>query len=843
MSNYFDSESETSVEAETPTKSETSVESQTWRDNLRECLDQIKSTGDFAVLDRHTTFPNPGLEIDGYGAIPLPLSLADAEAIKTRAEQATYANREWESYLDNHVLKRAAAGLGLTDIAARLQKLLLYEKGSFFKPHKDSEVEPGMVGTLVVCLPSQHKGGEVHLSFKSEKRTLASDTAQVWDLTALAWFSDVTHEVAELTDGYRLVLTYNLIQTVELEQSAQFFHQQLERLRTVIMNWDGTQPVYYPLDHLYSETVWPLSMDKMKGRDRAVCRLLHGAWLDSGISLFIANMSHIEYHDVDYGEPEETTTLNRVYTCDGTRVVSDLEVDKEDFLGPDPFDREPDSETIGGYRVGYDHCQGNSRYNYTVAMLLPWRSLDQLAQGMHTPVERETLVTMAKEKLLNHEDPALEAASLAIYKSAVTQDWWEKVHPTPLTIQIVLQRALATNNNKLYQQVTNCGLEWVDTQDAVLTILGEHLQDRSPQTIEWETWFEHFAKRCCLAPWQRAVEQFPNHLRSEGLRESFKAWGQARADKKFDNTSRLYLPTDDLDRPEGDCGDDYSFLIKSIESRPVGSSWTTSCMLPALVSRGSRELLYKVLGSFFKRRETEHFAFAKVAFEHLVQHALAKLALLALGWRTSITAQTNREAFVVLLDQCLSIRATEEAAQLLEASSQHVEKKSSVFDEWHYSGWKDIVPELLTPLSLTLHKHGMSNLVSLAKALYVTIIQSCLFQRLGVSGIDWSYELRDSKSHHCNACGVLDRFLVAAGERTLRLAADGNTREHIESVLIGDDDGLTVTTECNTTLVVVKMRAKPSVSVKRYNEKLEELQSMLAPLKGDIMRSILGEDR
>jgi hypothetical protein len=52
------------------------------------------------------------------------------------------------------------------NISAQLYKLLLYEKGAFFKPHKDSEKTPGMFGTLVICLSSAHEGGDIVLTHK-----------------------------------------------------------------------------------------------------------------------------------------------------------------------------------------------------------------------------------------------------------------------------------------------------------------------------------------------------------------------------------------------------------------------------------------------------------------------------------------------------------------------------------------------------------------------------------------------------------------------------------------------------------------------------------------------------
>lgn len=371
---------------------EVSTESRVWRDGLLQYLDQIKSVGEVAVSNRHTAFPNPGLQIEGNRIIPLPLTPTDAEAIKSVATQSTYgtgdqnvvdtsvrktwelqpnkfqlSNPEWESYLDSHVLEAAAAGLGLEKVTARLCKLLLYEKGSFFKRHMDSETEPDMVGTLVVCLPSRHQGGDVHISFRSEKRTLATDTTSTWDITALAWYSDVTHEVAELTDGYRLVLTYKLVQVTGPQQSAQFFYGQLEGLRTMFAGWDdaATRPIYYPLDHLYPEKA--LSIDNLKGRDRAVCQVLHDACSDSGVLVFLASIKHIQWHDDGDGRADEETCLEQLYTCDGVELASGLRVDQEDILIANPFGGDPDDETEGGYVNGRDTVQGNSRYYYTVS--------------------------------------------------------------------------------------------------------------------------------------------------------------------------------------------------------------------------------------------------------------------------------------------------------------------------------------------------------------------------------------------------------------------------------------------------------------------------------------------
>jgi len=67
----------------------------------------------------------------------------------------------------SRLLETVKTGLGIEDklsVKASLFKLLVYEKDGHFKPHRDSEKEQNMFGTLVVQLPSQYSGGKVKVS-------------------------------------------------------------------------------------------------------------------------------------------------------------------------------------------------------------------------------------------------------------------------------------------------------------------------------------------------------------------------------------------------------------------------------------------------------------------------------------------------------------------------------------------------------------------------------------------------------------------------------------------------------------------------------------------------------
>ncbi|RFU29029.1 hypothetical protein B7463_g7321, partial [Scytalidium lignicola] len=321
------------------------------QDDLRLFLDKIQTMGNFATCRYYRSFANPGLQIEEHAAaVSLPLMAHDAEAIKSACEQAPFGqgdqtlvdtsvrktwqldhtqyrllNPGWNAFFE-HVIADVACDLGLTQVVALPYKLLLYEEGSFFKPHRDSEKMVGMVGTLVICLPSEHEGGDVCLSFRNKKRVLATSPTSAFNMTALAWFSDVTHEVEKLTSGHRLVLIYNLVQTGPARQSALFFNDQSLQLQQLVVNWQSKCPndklLIYPLEHEYTEA--SLSSWNMKGRDIAVSQSLLDISSISGLFLFFAHMTHSKQRPTSEGDDnlEKTTKLDVVYTSDGNPIVS-----------------------------------------------------------------------------------------------------------------------------------------------------------------------------------------------------------------------------------------------------------------------------------------------------------------------------------------------------------------------------------------------------------------------------------------------------------------------------------------------------------------------------------------
>jgi predicted 2-oxoglutarate/Fe(II)-dependent dioxygenase YbiX len=118
--------------------------------------------------------------------------------------------KHWAATLQA-VLARVAEGLGVGEpIAAELYKLLVYDQGSFFVSHRDTEKAPGMFATLVLSLPSVSTGGELVIRHKDREVSLDLKCEEPSELAFAAFYADCIHEVLPVTSGCRLAVIYNL---------------------------------------------------------------------------------------------------------------------------------------------------------------------------------------------------------------------------------------------------------------------------------------------------------------------------------------------------------------------------------------------------------------------------------------------------------------------------------------------------------------------------------------------------------------------------------------------------------------------------------------------------------
>jgi len=195
----------------------------------------IQRSGSFAFGEPfNPACPLPGLDIGTK--IGFPLTNPQAEQIIQKCSRAPFGrgsqsviditvrntwqldpsefrltNPCWDDVIQEMV-ENVGTGLGLpkSSVAFELYKLLLYEKGSFFHPHRDTEKVDRMFGTMVVLLPSNYEGGELVVRHDGKEKMFDFAKGSEFNVHYLAFYADCQHEIKEIRSGFRLCLVYNL---------------------------------------------------------------------------------------------------------------------------------------------------------------------------------------------------------------------------------------------------------------------------------------------------------------------------------------------------------------------------------------------------------------------------------------------------------------------------------------------------------------------------------------------------------------------------------------------------------------------------------------------------------
>ncbi|KAK4161767.1 hypothetical protein QBC43DRAFT_380518 [Cladorrhinum sp. PSN259] len=328
-----------------------------------------------------------GLCVDGVGEIKMPLSEEQARALIAKSRQApfgrgsetivdtsirntweidasqfSFQDPEWPGFLDS-LCETVAEDLGIeSPIKPELYKMLIYEKGAMFKAHTDTEKIPGMFGTLVICLPSPHEGGDVVAKHLRETKTFKTSIHQQ---STIYWYSDVHHQVLPVTSGYR------------------WKWLDIGKRQVTKMNW-----LYHVLDHEYTEA--NLSFNALKNEDLARPRALTGISKEPGLPFEVdEDDDEDEDEDEDDGRKrggggdyhtiedicDSSLTVTKLVDLQGRDVVDGLDFQEEDLLDEQFFqDREPDEEEYEGF-TGNEGQKATHWYRTTALVLVPRDSL------------------------------------------------------------------------------------------------------------------------------------------------------------------------------------------------------------------------------------------------------------------------------------------------------------------------------------------------------------------------------------------------------------------------------------------------------------------------------------
>ncbi len=333
------------------------------------------------------SLPNmlPHIQIPGVGPITWPIRMGIAKQIISVSQQApfgkglqtlvdttvrntfelspdqfTITNPEWIEAIQKAVVTIATRlGLPAERLVPQLYKLLIYKNGGFFLPHRDSEKTDRMVGSLIVALPSQFRGGELTVRHQgSSERIDFADAAGEKSACYAAFYADCEHEVSKVRSGYRLCLAYNLILTTEprkkVAPAKPTDSSPAGMLADAITQWvekKPAEPLVFALDHHYTEH--GLIPDLLKGADRAQAKLVMAAADMAGCRVMFCQVErHVIYSAYDENEDDFYGYGSRSRRGRGSRHDYDEEEDDDDGDGDDSPGDYTIQEVIDEYLTG-----------------------------------------------------------------------------------------------------------------------------------------------------------------------------------------------------------------------------------------------------------------------------------------------------------------------------------------------------------------------------------------------------------------------------------------------------------------------------------------------------------
>ncbi|KIO16770.1 hypothetical protein M407DRAFT_85632, partial [Tulasnella calospora MUT 4182] len=332
-------------------------------------LDELDFDGSYYFHKEFSSAPNPVLQVSGFGRLCLPLSQDDAVRLRSICTQAPFGkgertivdksvrdtwelsaskirfeNPDWRKWIGT-VMKSVCDALGVDTAQSKpycdLYKLLLYETGSHFLPHQDSEKSDGMFATLVIILPSQFTGGAVHLSHGGDSVCINTSSRSLSSTSVLAWYSDVTHAIQPVTSGYRLALAYNIIHAPATGSSRRSSiprlpssREAIKLLRGAFLAWRNggfndnvPTKIVSLLDYKYTQATLKAKGRKLlKGIDAYRVSCLERVAKEYGFRLGLANLEcHVD------GVPEAPGRYDRYY-CDPDPDASEEEQEPHEWV-------------------------------------------------------------------------------------------------------------------------------------------------------------------------------------------------------------------------------------------------------------------------------------------------------------------------------------------------------------------------------------------------------------------------------------------------------------------------------------------------------------------------------
>lgn len=237
---------------------------------------------------------------------------------------------------------------------ARLEDVIVYEKGGKFERHKDTPRTANLVGTLVVGLPIAHQGGAFTIVDAGKKHVVdwSGDKLDPDEVRWVALFSDLDHAVEQVESGARVTLVYSLSRSDRPRTDAPR-DKQLAKLRTAVATLQiaNNEPLMIACTRqIVTDGSQPQALDTLRGTDREIAELFVEAGFEVAVRACLTGDDQ-EGRTPAFPDTQHMWAITRLSKAIPASVIAGMDsvVSFTDSIDADEYDGD---EEIGGTLLG-----------------------------------------------------------------------------------------------------------------------------------------------------------------------------------------------------------------------------------------------------------------------------------------------------------------------------------------------------------------------------------------------------------------------------------------------------------------------------------------------------------
>ncbi|KAI8946683.1 hypothetical protein F4801DRAFT_596327 [Xylaria longipes] len=735
-------------------------------DELVSSLNAVKSLENFSSMKAYPLAINPVIRVNEH-VIALPLTDNGAEIIKQASTRTKGGNGNeaaldtsvdnvwklglknfnilhpgWPAFLKN-ILDKVCEDLDITEsVDTQPHEILLCEQDGFPQWQDKAQDMEGIIAMLTIYLPSEHRGGEVRLSYAEKDCTFDVSELSMFNTRALAWSADAIYKAEKITSGRRLMLIYQIVDKFAILNSPSTIDQPTgpvsKALRQCVQQAPNFSPKIYLLDHRYP--LPELSLRMLKGHDYAICKTLDELCSQHGLYLLLGRLEKhrttLGHSDVDSDTDESTFCVDLLDYANGVEIAKTVIFPKDQVLN-DPF-RE---DRIAGILVSSE----SSAFGDTVAIICPKIHLASYINPSQS-TNLENIIQMVIRDIDDRSDTCEHPeASLGVLEEIV-DSWQDSKLPSGVRSRVV-QWVWENQYRSLFIKILSSEMSLQVDPQTMVTIaqmINTDICDAEQATLRWGKYFDGaFHPTQDLKNVTMSLEIIGSNI-LDAFKFSFSAWKMTVQQHMFRNNVSLNW-------------DDIQYFRCSIVPAKEHPDWVLNCLIPALRAPGRKNLLRTTVCELLPGWPNQNNGNRDMV-DKILLCTYQTAALEITDFQSESYCQSSASLFLRLVTKSLCAGLTPAVIRLFDASWTNIAPQHASSDASPLMGYKAIIKEFLNHLGWILqfcrfpHIFSTREIFKLFVRRYIYAAAPSYPEKLP----GWSHKPRGCG---CEICLEVDEFL------------------------------------------------------------------------------------